>query len=68
MQLSDFSIGIEFFTGAGKWRCTDVGSRVITAIKLDKDEASWYHGPPYAVPEEVFDEDDQKGCSLGALW
>lgn len=28
----DFQIGIEFFTETGKWRCTDVGTRVIVAI------------------------------------
>lgn len=34
MKHSDFRIGIEFTTGAGRWRCTDVGSRVIVAISL----------------------------------
>ena len=41
------------------WRVTDVGSRTIVAIRLDKgDDTSWYAGPPYAVAEYVFDEDD----------
>ena len=31
------------------------------AIKLDKDDPSWYSGPPYAVPEFVFDEYDLEG-------
>ena len=35
MQHSDFHIGTEFFTGTGKWRCTDVGTRVIVAISLE---------------------------------
>ena len=35
MRHSDFQIGTEFFTGAGKWRCTDVGSRVIVAISVE---------------------------------
>jgi hypothetical protein len=67
MNKTDFQIGLEFYTGSGKWRCTDVGTRVITAIKLDKpnlDDASWYNGPPYAVAESVFDEYGQGGCSL----
>lgn len=34
MKHSDFSIGMEFMTASGKWRCTDVGTRVIVAIKL----------------------------------
>jgi hypothetical protein len=35
MKHSDFSRGLEFFTDSGKWRCTDVGTRVITAISLE---------------------------------
>lgn len=29
---------MEFFTGAGKWRCTDVGTRVIVVISLEPRE------------------------------
>ncbi len=64
MQLSDFRIGLEFFTAAGRWRCTDVGARTVAAIKLDQSDPSWYNGPPYAVAEFVFDEHDQIGCGL----
>jgi len=35
MKHSDFQIGKDFFTAAGRWRCTDVGTRVITAISLE---------------------------------
>jgi hypothetical protein len=35
MNHSDFQIGTEFFTATGKWRCTDVGTRVIVAISLE---------------------------------
>jgi hypothetical protein len=61
MKHSDFQIGREFWTGTGRWRCTDIGTRIIAAIKLDKDDASWYNGPPYAVAEFVFDEYDLEG-------
>lgn len=65
MQRSEFVIGTEFFTGNGRWRCTDVGSRVIVAIKIDEaKDASWLRGPPYAVAEAVFDENDLEGCAL----
>jgi hypothetical protein len=65
MTHADFSIGCEFRTGAGKWRCTDIGTRVIVAIRIDDypDDPSWYNGPPYAVAETVFDEYDQQGCT-----
>ena len=38
MKNSEFHIGTEFFTAAGKWRCTDVGTRVIVAISLEPRE------------------------------
>jgi hypothetical protein len=37
---------------------------VIVAIKLDAPDGSWYVGPPFAIEETVFDENDQAGCSL----
>ena len=35
MRHSDFEIGTEFYTAGGKWRCTDIGTRVIVAISLE---------------------------------
>lgn len=55
---------MEFSTETGRWRCTDIGTRVIVAIPLNRADSSWYNGPPYAVMEVVFDEHDIKGCSL----
>jgi hypothetical protein len=63
MTKQEFSIGETFWTASGAWRCTDIGSRVIVAIKLDHpDDPSWEAGPPYAVVEVVFDEHDLGGC------
>lgn len=75
-----FAIGTEFRFGEGKWRCTDVGTRTILAIRLDKvkvggshprmlaeDQAAkegWFNGPPYAVVEQVFDEDSLEDCEI----
>ncbi len=64
MRHQDFVIGTEFFTGSGRWRCTDIGTRVIVAIQLNARDPSWYNGPPYAVAEMAFDEYDLEGCSL----
>ena len=64
MHHAEFHVGLEFFTAAGRWRCTDVGTRVIVAIQIDRADPSWYVGPPYAVAESVFDEYDLGGCSL----
>lgn len=60
MKHGDFYIGLEFQSETGKWRCTDVGTRVIVAIKLEGDPRNW-NGPPYSVAETVFDEDDFEG-------
>ena len=61
MKHSDFHIGQEFWTVTSRWRCTDVGTRTILAIKLDLDDPALYNGPPYGVVESVFDEYDLKG-------
>jgi hypothetical protein len=63
MQHLDFQTGIEFKCGGRRWRCTDIGTRTVIAIPLEHPEdPSWYNGPPYAVAEMVFDEDDLGGC------
>jgi len=49
LPLSAFSIGMEFYTPTGKWRCTDVGSRVAVAIKLDQEDPRNYNGPPFSI-------------------
>jgi len=66
MNKEDFYIDLEFYSGDKHWRCTDVGSRVITAMCISdhSDDPSWFNGPPYAVAESVFDEYDQEGCVL----
>jgi hypothetical protein len=48
-----------------RWRCTDVGTRLVIAIKLDHDDdPSLYNGPPYAVCECPLDEYVIHVCSL----
>ena len=65
MRHEEFKIGMEFTTAGGlsRWRCTDIGTRVIVAIQIEPGkDPSWYNGPPYAVAEFVFDEDDIVAC------
>jgi len=82
MKRDDFRIGEGFSCGARRWRCTDIGTRVIVAICLEShtvnqsyvendgavakqshaDDPSWFAGPPYAVVETVFDENDIVMC------
>lgn len=62
LQLHHFTIGREFWTETGRWRCTDMGTRTICAIKLDGDPCNW-NGPPYSIVEHVFDE-----TAFGALY
>jgi hypothetical protein len=38
MKLTDFRIGQEFYCAGKRWRCTDVGSRVVVAICLEPHE------------------------------
>ncbi len=63
MKLEDFWTGCEFQCGRDRWKCTDIGSRVVVAICLsDHCDISWFDGPPYAVAETVFDEHDILVC------
>lgn len=65
MNIKDFEIGAEFLCGGNRWRCTDIGTRVVVAICIeDRRDVSWFNGPPYAVSESVFDENDMEGCIL----
>ena len=38
MMHDEFHVGLEFWCGGTRWRCTDVGSRVIVAISLEPHE------------------------------
>ena len=38
MKLGEFHIGLEFWCGGNRWRCTDVGSRVVVAVSLEAHE------------------------------
>jgi hypothetical protein len=82
IELSDFVIGETFWTHHGAFRCTNIGTRVVVAVKLGPpavsraesvhgelritnwidDDPSWLNGPPYAVEEVVFDENELVGC------
>lgn len=60
MKLSDFEIGMQFECGGNAFLCTDKGTRVVVAVEVKDD---WMAGPPYALGEIVFDEDDITGCT-----
>lgn len=65
MEHKDFSIGLEFQMSGKQYRCTDVGTRIVTAIHLDPNlDPSWFKGPTYAVVEHVIDEDDMEACCI----
>ena len=40
MELSDFAIGETFWTHGGAFRCTDIGTRVVVAVKLGPREVT----------------------------
>lgn len=78
MKHGEFKIGTEFSMSGNRWRCTDIGSRVIIAIRInfvvvagtksytltgaEADAQGWFKGPPYPVAEHVIDENDQEEC------
>ena len=38
MRHEEFRIGMEFWCGGRRWRCTDVGTRVVVGICLEPHE------------------------------
>jgi hypothetical protein len=38
MNHDEFRIGLEFWCGGRRWRCTDVGKRTVVAICLESHE------------------------------
>lgn len=48
LEHGNFHIGAEFWTEAGRWRCTEVGARTICAIKLEGDPRDWDGNSAYA--------------------
>lgn len=36
MDLSEFQIGAEFMCGGKRYRCTDIGTRTVIAIRVDE--------------------------------
>lgn len=69
MTHSDFYIGLEFVSTAGFiWKCTDLGTRTVIAIQVTPGyDETWQVGPPYALQEIVFDEEDLKSCYLAEI-
>ncbi|MBY3432747.1 hypothetical protein HFN89_00975 [Rhizobium laguerreae] len=60
-------IGGRFKCGGGAWIVTDIGSRSLSAIKIDekaKSDPTWLEGPPYALEEVVFDTVDIDGIKI----
>lgn len=58
MKHSDFQIGTEFFIETGRWRCTDVGTRVIIAISLEPRQMVRMQGAHGDQTEERFVSND----------
>lgn len=44
MKHGEFRIGGEFWCAGGRWRCTDIGTRTIVGIKLDRVDVQYGSG------------------------
>ena len=51
MKHSEFVIGNIFYCGGREWRCTDVGIRVVVAIRLDLTDIVSY-SPKLPEPKQ----------------
>lgn len=60
MEFSEFEIGTRFICHGCEFLCADKGTRVVVALA---PKEGWMNGPPYALVEIVFDENDFGGCT-----
>lgn len=70
MQHADFHIGLVFWSTSRPhrpWRCTDVGSRVITAVQIDfliDGAIDPFYDDPDGLLECVFQPREFECCSV----
>ncbi len=74
MKHSDFKMGMEFMMNEELWRGTRTiivirlgnitigGTKTRTMNRTEAEAEGWFNGPPYAVQEHVFDENDLEAC------
>jgi hypothetical protein len=62
MNHSEFRIGDTFLCGEQSWRCTDVGTRTIVAIRLDHTDVQHHPG---SVQRLEFAEAEAEGWFNG---
>lgn len=66
MDHSEFQIGLEFWCSSRQWRCTDVGSRVVVAIRVDSAEITRVgDGVPHETRTLTRSEAEAEGCFTG---
>jgi hypothetical protein len=63
MLLSEFRIGLPFYYQDNRFICTDIGMRVVIAVRVEDENITVIEGPPYVIPERIFDEDDIPICT-----
>ncbi len=54
MRREEFRVGLVFRFGGKRWRCTDLGTRVVVAVCLEPGEEA----------EHIFHEYDLPACTL----
>lgn len=60
-HLDGLCVGDRFTVSDNEYMVTDIGKRTLIAVEITdevRNEPSWLNGPPYAVPECVFDAYD----------
>ncbi len=57
MKLSDFRIGEDFIMSGQKYRCTDIGSRVVVAVPHAIDVGSSFGGTAQPIRQANATED-----------
>ncbi|WP_395696628.1 hypothetical protein [Methylocella sp.] len=65
MDRDSFHIGLEFWSDGRRYRCTDVGSRVIVAIRVDSAEIATSDGVTLTTRKISGEQADAEGWFSG---
>ena len=60
MKLSDFCVGLDFWSDNGRWCVTDVGSRTVVAIRVDSATMGWKEPDGQHQTREIAGEDAER--------
>lgn len=69
MKREEFKIGHRFKCGSRVWMCTDVGTRIISAVCLTVSRANdWARSLPEEIQDKMWEESETSTPEVDPSW